>query len=87
MEFEDEDEIEEGESAGEGDAEVICPYCGEPQEIALDPGGGADQEYVQDCEVCCRPWNVHVAFHRNGSARVTVEAADEAGGDEAEDED
>lgn len=20
-----------------------------------DPGGGGDQEYVEDCAVCCRP--------------------------------
>ncbi len=87
MEFEEEDEVEEGETAGEDAAEVVCPYCGESQEIALDPGGGPDQEFVQDCEICCRPWNVHVAFRRDGSARVSVEAADEAGGDVGEDED
>ena len=25
-------------------AEVRCPYCGEINEIALDPGSGSDQE-------------------------------------------
>lgn len=84
MEFEDEDELEEDEAATEGVADVVCPYCGESQEITLDAGGGPDQEYVQDCEVCCRPWNVHVAFHRNGGARVTVEPADEGGGEEGD---
>ncbi len=79
MEFEDEDEVEENDGDSEGVAEVVCPYCGELQEIALDAGGGEDQEYVQDCEVCCRPWNVHVAFRRDGSARVSVQAADEPG--------
>ncbi|ATR81769.1 CPXCG motif-containing cysteine-rich protein [Pseudomonas sp. FFUP_PS_473] len=31
-----------------------CPYCGEEFEAVLDLSGG-DQEYVEDCPVCCRP--------------------------------
>ncbi len=44
-------------------ADVSCPYCGEHVEVIVDPGGGLEQEYVEDCEVCCRPWQVHVRFH------------------------
>ena len=31
-----------------------CPYCGEPVEALLDISGG-DQQYIEDCPVCCRP--------------------------------
>ncbi|MCF6753759.1 MULTISPECIES: CPXCG motif-containing cysteine-rich protein [Pseudomonadaceae] len=31
-----------------------CPYCGESAEALLDLSGG-DQQYVEDCPVCCRP--------------------------------
>ncbi|VXB71665.1 CPXCG motif-containing cysteine-rich protein [Pseudomonas sp. 8AS] len=31
-----------------------CPYCGEEVEAVLDLSAG-DQEYVEDCPVCCRP--------------------------------
>ncbi|MBP9961847.1 CPXCG motif-containing cysteine-rich protein [Pseudomonas defluvii] len=31
-----------------------CPYCGEEFEAVLDLSGG-DQQYVEDCPVCCRP--------------------------------
>ena len=31
-----------------------CPYCGEPVEALLDLSGG-DQQYIEDCPVCCRP--------------------------------
>lgn len=31
-----------------------CPYCGEPGEAVLDLTGG-DQQYIEDCAVCCRP--------------------------------
>lgn len=39
---------------------ATCPYCGEPVEIVVDTGGSAQQEYVEDCPVCCRPWLVRV---------------------------
>ncbi len=32
-----------------------CPYCGELIEIVLDPSGGEEQQYIEDCFVCCRP--------------------------------
>lgn len=31
-----------------------CPYCGESIELLIDASGG-DEEYIEDCEVCCRP--------------------------------
>jgi hypothetical protein len=58
----------------ETEATVTCPYCGEVNEIGLDPGGGAHQEYVEDCQVCCRPWRVLVEYRPDGSATVQLEA-------------
>lgn len=34
---------------------LTCPHCGEPIDLNVDAGGGADQEYIEDCYVCCRP--------------------------------
>lgn len=34
--------------------EYDCPYCGEPVEAVLDLSAG-DQDYIEDCPVCCRP--------------------------------
>lgn len=31
-----------------------CPYCGEPIELVIDPSE-EEQEYIEDCFVCCRP--------------------------------
>jgi len=60
----------------DSDAVVVCPYCGEPVEISLDPAGGREQEYVEDCEVCCNPWRVRVRYDAaTGAARVEVEPA------------
>lgn len=42
-------------------AEVVCPFCGQAEELYVDLGGGEEQTYVEDCAVCCRPRIVHVA--------------------------
>ncbi len=39
-----------------------CPHCGERVDTAPDPGGGDEQEYVEDCPVCCRPNLIHATF-------------------------
>jgi len=35
--------------------EFYCAACGEPNDLTVDPSGGAEQSYVEDCQVCCRP--------------------------------
>lgn len=53
--------------------EVSCPHCGETVTVALDSGGGATQEYVEDCYVCCRSWSVRVHYDATGTAEVLLE--------------
>jgi hypothetical protein len=65
---------ESGQEDWVDEAEVLCPHCGERVVIALDPAGGAHQEYVEDCEICCRPWQVQVHY-AGGSVDVSVEPA------------
>jgi hypothetical protein len=62
-----------GDGTAETGATVCCPYCGELNEIALDPGSGSEQEYVEDCQVCCRAWQVTVRYLPDGSAEVSVQ--------------
>ena len=66
-----------GDGTAETEATVYCPYCNETVEIALDPGSGSAQEYVEDCEVCCQPWTVSVRYRQDGTARVNVTALDQ----------
>ena len=65
-----------GDGTAETEARVRCPYCGEINEIALDPGSGSEQEYVEDCQVCCRPWNITVRYLPDGSADVSANLED-----------
>jgi hypothetical protein len=60
-----------GDGVADLAAIVTCPHCGEASEIALDPGSGPRQEYVEDCPVCCRPWQVVVRYD-GGAAHVEV---------------
>lgn len=51
-----------------------CPTCGEQIVVPLDPTGGADQEYVEDCPVCCNPNIIHVEFFPEDPPRVWADA-------------
>lgn len=54
-----------------------CPYCGERVSCLLDGSAGA-QEYVEDCEVCCRPMLVSTDFDDDGRvSRFSVRRLDE----------
>ena len=53
---------------------IQCPYCFEDVEIDIDPE--TEGVMVQDCEVCCRPWQLTVTRDDNGEPSVTVEGAD-----------
>lgn len=66
-----------GDGTADMDAVVSCPYCGESVEITLDPGSGAQQDYVEDCEVCCQPWRVSVTYGEGGQASVSINALDQ----------
>jgi hypothetical protein len=46
-----------------------CPYCGQPIEIVVDCSGG-EQEYGEDCPVCCEPMVISVAFDGENLPRV-----------------
>lgn len=39
---------------------VGCPYCGESIEVIIDCSIH-EQEYIEDCQVCCRPINIFVS--------------------------
>ena len=64
------------EEPADTDSVVLCPYCGAANEIALDPDGGSFQDYVEDCQVCCRPWHVRVTYSPGGAASISIEATD-----------
>lgn len=50
---------------------VECPYCGETIEVLIDCSV-PEQNYIEDCQVCCRPINFDVVVDPDGDAVVYV---------------
>lgn len=65
-----------GDGVAEGSVWAHCPYCGEPIELLVDAGGGTEQDYIEDCEVCCRPMVIRLRWS-GGTPVVDVAAEDD----------
>lgn len=52
------------------DASYICDSCGEEIVVPIDLSAGAQQRYVEDCPVCCRPHVIHVQIDEDGEVRA-----------------
>lgn len=50
---------------------IHCPYCGETIDLAIDDSV-EQQQYVEDCHVCCRPINIAMTVEEDGSIDVRV---------------
>jgi len=55
---------------------VHCPYCGEPLDIDVDCSVDA-QNYIEDCQVCCRPIVMDVGVDVDGDPNVVTRSEDE----------
>ena len=53
---------------------VYCPSCAEAVALAVDTSAGDEQEYVEDCAVCCRPMDVFVRCRPGSIKSVSVSA-------------
>ncbi len=64
------------EASLSGFSETVCPYCGETTEVVLDAWDTGQQEFVEDCEVCCQPHSVRVERDReSGELAIYTEKA------------
>ena len=52
------------------EASYICDACGEEIVIPVDLTAGADQEYVEDCPVCCHPNVIHLQVEPDGDVHI-----------------
>lgn len=48
----------------------ICPACGEEIVVPVDLSLGAEQEYGEDCPVCCRPLLLTIRADRPGDISI-----------------
>lgn len=52
---------------------VQCPWCGEMVSLYIDPDSAGAM--VEDCEVCCRPWQLEIDRDEDGELAVRVQRA------------
>jgi hypothetical protein len=57
-------------------ARIQCPYCGERLSLAVDASVRV-QEYIEDCQVCCRPICLAVQVDEHGTPSVSARREDE----------
>ena len=55
------------------EATYTCDACGEEIVVPLDLSGGTNQQYIEDCPVCCRGNVIHVEIDDDGEATVWAE--------------
>ena len=55
---------------------VGCPYCGELISVLLDVSD-ANEEYIEDCQVCCRPIIFSLTTDIQGEVYVSVRSENE----------
>jgi transcription elongation factor Elf1 len=51
--------------------DIQCPYCGESISVLVD-SSEAGAEYVEDCQVCCRPIEFSVFEDMDGTVTLQV---------------
>lgn len=56
---------------GLAEEEIHCPYCGEQIGVLIDCSEER-QEYIEDCQVCCRPIRFQVSIAPDGGPEVEV---------------
>jgi len=58
------------------EVEIRCPYCGERVGILVDCSI-EEQQYVEDCQVCCQPIEMSVKCSHGLAPSVTARHQDE----------
>ena len=58
-------------------AHIDCPYCGESLEITIDTSV-RQQDYIEDCQVCCKPIQFRIRVSADGQSRIDVRSEDES---------
>ena len=50
---------------------ISCPYCGESISVLVDDSL-PEQNYIEDCQVCCRPIVLDVIVDLEGDVAVSA---------------
>lgn len=54
--------------------QISCPFCAESMTILVDASAGS-QDYIEDCQVCCRPMSITLVASNGELESVHVDCA------------
>lgn len=55
---------------------IGCPYCGEMIEVLVE-AASESFEYIEDCQVCCRPIVIHIELSLDGEQSISARSENE----------
>lgn len=50
--------------------QIHCPFCAESLSVLLDLSAG-DQDYIEDCQVCCQP--IAISFQTEDDQLISLQ--------------
>ena len=68
--YDDVDDIDESMLELNDEASYVCGSCGEDIVVPVDSSEGRQQQYVEDCPVCCCPNVIYVEIEEDGFTNV-----------------
>ena len=58
----------------EASRRVDCPYCGGQRFYIFVDVSAGDQQYIEDCQICCRPIEFRISI-KDGEVQEILAAA------------
>jgi hypothetical protein len=52
------------------EAQITCPFCWEDLTVLLDLSI-PEQDYIEDCQVCCRP--IRIAYSSESGVLISIQ--------------
>jgi len=52
----------------------ICQYCGEENQVWVDLTVLENQDFIEDCEICCRPNRILIKHDKENEEYIFLES-------------
>lgn len=52
----------------------VCQYCGEENQVWIDLTVMEDQDFIEDCEICCRPNRILIKHDKENEEYIFLES-------------
>ena len=52
----------------------VCQYCGEENQVWVDLTVLENQDFIEDCEICCRPNRILIKHDKENEEYIFLES-------------